>query len=112
VARIDFYLEMSGTKQSSSRLLILGVSSDISVGMCVVALGNEYRAKAADLFAKAAIEANAETQVEMETVARSYLRLAEQADRNSMTDIVYVTPPTPGITRPEQIPPPEESREA
>lgn len=77
-----------------------------------MSLGNEYRSKAADLFAKAAIEANAETQVEMETLARSYLRLAEQADRNSMTDLVYVTPPTPAVTPPEQIPLPEDSSEA
>ena len=31
-------------------------------------------------------------KVEFENLARAYLRLAEQADRNSRTDIVYETP--------------------
>jgi hypothetical protein len=72
--------------------------------------GDEYRAKAAGLFASAAAEANTQVQAELETVARSYLRLAEQADRNSTNDIVYVTP-GPAIP-PEQVPGPEDSSEA
>jgi hypothetical protein len=30
--------------------------------------------------------------VELESLARAYQRLAEQADRNSTTDLVYLTP--------------------
>jgi hypothetical protein len=74
--------------------------------------GDEYRAKAAELFAKATTEANPTAQAELETLARSYLRLAEQADRNSATDIVYETPPPAAVTPPEQIPPPEDPSEA
>jgi hypothetical protein len=72
--------------------------------------GDAYRAKAAELFGKSATEANAEARAELETLALSYLRLADQADRNSTTDIVYVTP-GPAIP-PEQTPLSEDSGEA
>jgi hypothetical protein len=49
-------------------------------------LGDGYRAKAAEIAAKPAHGAR---RVELESLARAYLRLAEQADRNSKTDIVY-----------------------
>ena len=52
-------------------------------------LGDGYRAKAAEIAANAAHGAR---RVELESLARAYLRLAEQADRNSETDIVYLTP--------------------
>ena len=54
--------------------------------------GDEYRAKSAEILAMAASEPHAETQVELESLARAYRRLAEQADRNSATDLVYLTP--------------------
>ena len=38
------------------------------------------------------IESDAARKVEFENMARAYLRLAEQAKRNSLTDIVYETP--------------------
>jgi hypothetical protein len=60
---------------------------------------------------KAATEAHAEVQAELETLALSYLRLAEQADRNGTADLVYETP-VAAIPRPEQIPLPEDSSEA
>ena len=51
--------------------------------------GDEYRGRAADLRAKADRETNARIRAEFESLARGYLRLAEQAERNSLTDIVY-----------------------
>ena len=51
--------------------------------------GDECRARAANLRARAKREAKPSIRAELEALARSYLRLAEQADRNSHTDIVY-----------------------
>ena len=55
--------------------------------------GDRSRAEAAKLRAMAALETNRTTRVEYERPARSYLRLAEQADRNGRTDISDETPP-------------------
>lgn len=52
-----------------------------------------YRVKAAGLSAKARHEKNSELKTEFERLALSYVHLAELADRNSRTDIVYETPP-------------------
>jgi len=57
---------------------------------------DKYRAKAAELIAKATKETDLQTRVEFESLARAYLRLAEQADRNSETDIFYMTPDRAG----------------
>ena len=54
--------------------------------------GDEYRAKAAELLALAQTEANPSTVFEYQTLARSYLRLAEMADSRKPIDIVYETP--------------------
>jgi hypothetical protein len=54
--------------------------------------GDDYRDKAAEIYARAASEPHAATQVELESLARAYRRLAEQADRNSTADLVYFTP--------------------
>jgi hypothetical protein len=54
---------------------------------------DEYRSKAADMHARALREKVAQIKGEYENMALSYLRLAEQADRNAVTDIVYETPP-------------------
>jgi len=62
--------------------------------------GDEYRVKAAELLAKTQHEATTELQAELEGLARAYIRLAEQAERNSLIDIVYETPP-PKIDEPE-----------
>ena len=72
--------------------------------------GEEYRAKAAELFAKAQTEADQSIIFELQTLARSYLRLAEHADGKDRTPIL-VTPPLDTIPPPEQIPRPEESTE-
>jgi len=53
----------------------------------------EYLLKAAELSARAQTENDAARKAEFENMARAYLRLAEQAKRNSLTDIVYETPP-------------------
>ena len=46
--------------------------------------GDEYRVKAADMHAKAKNETNQEVRVHYETLALSYLRLADQADRRGV----------------------------
>ena len=55
--------------------------------------GDAYRTKAAELHARARREANPALRAELESLALGYLRLAEQAERNSLTDISYETPP-------------------
>ena len=53
----------------------------------------EYLLRAAEFSAWAQAEGDTSRKVEFENMARAYLRLAEQAQRNSLTDIVYETPP-------------------
>lgn len=55
--------------------------------------GETYRVKATELRAMAERERNERIRAELELLALSYLRLAEQADRNSHADITYQTPP-------------------
>jgi hypothetical protein len=63
-----------------------------------MAAGDQYRVRAAEFDAKAKCESNPEMQAAFEHLARSYRRLAEQADRNSLTDVVYeARPPHPPI---------------
>jgi hypothetical protein len=47
--------------------------------------GDEYRVKAAGLRAQLAHETNPSIRAEIENIARSYLRLAEHADRKAIT---------------------------
>jgi len=56
--------------------------------------GAAYRARAAELRAEAALKVTPRHQAELEALALRYLRLAEQAEINGKTDIVYTTPPT------------------
>ena len=53
---------------------------------------DEYRVKAAELSARAACETNAQIQAELESLAKSYLRLALQAEQNNRRDRSYETP--------------------
>jgi hypothetical protein len=53
---------------------------------------DEYRVKAAELHARAACENDLALRIELENLARSYLRLAEQAEQNSRLDLTYETP--------------------
>ena len=48
-----------------------------------MAAGDDYRIKAADLNAKAKREIHSRTRSDLEGLALAYLRLADQADRNS-----------------------------
>jgi len=54
--------------------------------------GDRYRIRAAELNASARCERNPEIRKEYENLALAYLRLADQAERNSENDIVYETP--------------------
>ena len=56
---------------------------------------DEYRAKAAELSARAQKETSAFSKASLENLALSYLRLAEQAEKNATTDVAYETPPRP-----------------
>jgi hypothetical protein len=58
----------------------------------------QYRIRAVEFEAKAKVETNPTAQTEFENLARSYRRLAEQADRNAQTDVVYEPPPSPRPT--------------
>jgi hypothetical protein len=53
---------------------------------------DEYRVKAAELSARAACETDAQIQAELESLAKSYLRLALQAEQNNRLDLSYETP--------------------
>jgi len=53
-----------------------------------------YLIKAGDLAALARVESDPFQKAELERLSLAYLRLAEQAERNSLTDLVYETPPT------------------
>jgi hypothetical protein len=55
--------------------------------------GDDYRGKAVEFRAKAQVESDFQRKAELEHLARAYLRLAEQAERNSHLDISYETPP-------------------
>ena len=58
----------------------------------------------AEFRAKAEREANPALRAHLESMALSYLRLAEQADRMSRTDLVYATPPPkPGLASPTAV---------
>lgn len=54
--------------------------------------GDHYRSKAVEFRAKAQVESDPRRKAEFEHLARAYLRLAEQAERNSHLDITYETP--------------------
>ena len=75
-------------------------------------LADQYRVKAGDMAALARAERDPFQKAEYERLSLSYLRLAEQADRNSKTDIVWFDPlidkPTaqPQIQQQQQPPPP------
>ena len=54
--------------------------------------GDHYRVKVADLRARARRESDPQLRAEFETLAAGYLRLAQQADRNTRLDVSYETP--------------------
>jgi hypothetical protein len=64
----------------------------MSFGVAGMTGREEYLLRAAALSAKAQAATDPPREVQIENLARAYLRLAEQAERNSQTDIVYGTP--------------------
>jgi len=54
--------------------------------------GDEYRSKAAEIMERAKVEADSRLCTELAKLAYAYIRLADQADRNALTDLVYETP--------------------
>jgi hypothetical protein len=55
-------------------------------------IADEYRTKAAQLYADAQVETNTAVATRLEELAMAYMRLADQADKNAATDLVYETP--------------------
>ena len=53
---------------------------------------DQYLLRAAEFSAMAQAETDRADKVEFENLARAYLRLAEQAERNSQADTIYETP--------------------
>jgi hypothetical protein len=53
---------------------------------------DQYRVRAAEFAAKARAETRPSRQLEFARMAASYIRLAETADQNATTDVVYETP--------------------
>jgi hypothetical protein len=68
-----------------------------------MAPGDDYLALAAKCDGRASQEKDPAIRFEWESMARAYRRLAEQADRNAKTDLVYETPPErPNVQQPQQ----------
>ena len=58
---------------------------------------DQYRKLAAELKARATTESNASVAAELHALARSYQRLAEQAEHNSQTDLWLEFGPKPAL---------------
>ena len=52
----------------------------------------QYRVKATEFAALANLATSPALQTQYATMAAAYLRLADQAERNATTDLVYETP--------------------
>jgi hypothetical protein len=70
--------------------------------------GEAYRIKAAEIRVKAHQESHTPVKMELEALALSFLRLAEQAERNARTDVVYEPPPDRPIAQQQQQPHPRD----
>jgi len=55
--------------------------------------GDQYRVKAATIHAQALAETDLEIKKHFEGLSRAYLRLAVQADRNAIIELMYEPPP-------------------
>jgi hypothetical protein len=71
---------------------------------------DSYRIRAAELMASACRCPTRAQRLELEHLALSYRRLAEQADRNSRTDVLYETPDGGSPGHPRQPHPPQQQR--
>jgi hypothetical protein len=58
-----------------------------------MAVGDNYRAKALELLAHAETERDLIARAQLENLATAYLRLAEQAERNSDLIVEFELPP-------------------
>lgn len=70
-----------------------------------VVAGDKYKycAKALELLARAEIESDPQMRAELENLAAAFLRLAEQAERNTQFDLAY-EPPSPKTDDPNLKP--------
>jgi hypothetical protein len=57
-----------------------------------MAAGDNYRAKALQLLAKAEVETNPDIRADFENLAAAFMRLAEQAERNAALTIEFELP--------------------
>ena len=57
-----------------------------------MAVGDRYRGKALELFARADGESDQSSKAELENLATAFLRLAEQAERNAALTIEFELP--------------------
>ena len=73
--------------------------------------GQYYRAKAAEFAGKVRHEIDPTIRMQYDMLAQSYLRLADQAERNSQTDVVYETPAPQVPLQQQQIQPKTEKDE-
>jgi len=55
---------------------------------------DQYRAKGLQFAAMANLQSNPRLQLEYAGMAEAYFRLAQQAEKNQQTDLVYETPGT------------------
>jgi hypothetical protein len=62
-------------------------------GSVSMAAGDNYRAKALELLAKAEVETNPTIKADFENLAAAFLRLAKQAERNADLTIEFHLPP-------------------
>ena len=77
-----------------------------------MAPGDLYRVKAADMNARAKRETSLLIRAELENLALAYLRLADQADRNARTDVVYEPPShQPSVQQQQQAQPKKDPEE-
>lgn len=94
------------TERFFSSPLIRGRDEYLQVNITTIGVsmsaGDEYRAKAAKLSAMAARERDPLKQAQFESLERSYLRLAMQADKNAKNNIVYETPPKRAAVQQQQ----------
>ncbi len=58
-----------------------------------MAPADSYRNLAAEFAAKGRVEKSVELRLQYQRLAKSYLRLAEQADRNANNDLAFEFPP-------------------
>ena len=67
-----------------------------------MSVGDNYRAKALELFARAEVENDLLARTEFENLAMAFLRLAEQAERNTALVIEFELPTEKGSDPPQR----------